>query len=192
LTKEFSMSVRASLAAVALVVGTVFVVGCAQTSSPTSPSSSASSPTSPSSSASSAVPAGSFLAAATSETSHTLPPDEVFTDINPCTGDPTEVTFHYLQFVAHFTEDGAGGLHSATSGVLEVTTDDGFSGRGQVRTRFSGPASDVSQEAFGLSVTLGNGTGQRIVVHIVAHLVIVDGVPIVDLEIESIECQGKP
>ena len=38
------MSVRASLAAVAVAVGTVFVVGCAQTSSsPTSPSSSASS-----------------------------------------------------------------------------------------------------------------------------------------------------
>jgi hypothetical protein len=37
------MSVRASLAAVAVVVGTVFVVGCAQTSSPASPSSSASS-----------------------------------------------------------------------------------------------------------------------------------------------------
>ena len=36
------MSVRASFVAVALV-GTVFVVGCAQTSSPTSPSSSASS-----------------------------------------------------------------------------------------------------------------------------------------------------
>ena len=34
---------RASLTAVAVVVGTVFVVGCAQTSSPTSPSSSASS-----------------------------------------------------------------------------------------------------------------------------------------------------
>src|SRR5689334_12846612 len=34
------MSVRASLAAVAVVVGTVFIVGCAKTSSPTSPSSS--------------------------------------------------------------------------------------------------------------------------------------------------------
>jgi hypothetical protein len=172
---------RPSLAAVA-VVGTVFVVGCAQTSSPTSPSSSASS----------AVLAGSSLAAATSETSHTLPPDEVDTDINPCTGDPTDITFHYLQFVSHSTEDGAGGLHFEASGVLEVTTDDGFSGRGQLRTRSSGPASDVSQEAFGLSVTLGNGTGQRVVVHIVGHLVIVDGVPIVDLGIESIECQGKP
>lgn len=174
---------RASLTAVVvLIVGTVFVVGCAQTSSPTSPSSSASS----------AVPAGSSLAAATSETSHTLPPDEVFTDINPCTGELIEVTFHYLQFVSHFTEDGAGGVHFGMSGVLEVTTDDGFSGRGQIRGRFSGPASDVSQEAFGLSVTLGNGTGKRVVVHIVGHLVIVDGVPIVDLEIESLECQGKP
>jgi hypothetical protein len=37
------MSVRSSLAAVAVVLGTVFVVGCAQMSSPTSPSSSASS-----------------------------------------------------------------------------------------------------------------------------------------------------
>lgn len=45
------MSVRASLT-VAVVVGTVFVVGCAQTSS---------SPTSPSSSASSAVPNGGAL-----------------------------------------------------------------------------------------------------------------------------------
>jgi hypothetical protein len=36
------MSVRTSLAAVAVVVVTLFVVGCAQTSSPTSPSSSAS------------------------------------------------------------------------------------------------------------------------------------------------------
>ena len=173
---------RTSRTTVAVVVGTVFVVGCAQTSSPTSPSSSASS----------AVPAGSSLAAATSETSHTLPPDEVFIDINSCTGDPTEITFHYLQFVSHLTDDGAGGLHFQASGVLEVTTDDGFSGRGEVRGRFAGPASDVSQEAFGLSVTAGNGTGQRLVVHVVQHFVIVDGVPIVDLEIESIECQGKP
>jgi len=46
------MSVRPSLAAVAVVVGALFVVGCAETSSPTSPSSSISS-------ASSAVPSSS-------------------------------------------------------------------------------------------------------------------------------------
>ena len=40
------MSVRPSLAAVAVVVGAVFAVGCAQTSSPTGPSSSVSSPVS--------------------------------------------------------------------------------------------------------------------------------------------------
>ena len=40
---EREPAMRASLTAVAVVVGTVFVVGCAQTSSPTSPSSSASS-----------------------------------------------------------------------------------------------------------------------------------------------------
>jgi hypothetical protein len=134
----------------------------------------------------------SSLAAATSETSHEVPADEVFTDTNPCTGESVEVTFHYLQYVAHSTEDGKGGVHAETSGVLEVTTDDGFSGRGQVRARNSWSAGDVSQEGFGLSVTLGNGTGQRVVVHIVGHLVIVDGVPTVELEIESLECQGKP
>ena len=73
-----------------------------------------------------------------------------------------------------------------------MTTDDGFSGRGETGTRESWSAGDVSQEGFGLSVTLGNGTGQRLVVHIVGHLVIVDGVPTVELEIESLECQGKP
>lgn len=134
----------------------------------------------------------SSLAAATSETSHTPPPDEVESGINPCTGDPSNVTYHFLQFVEHFTEDGAGGVHLEASGVLEVTTDDGFSGRGHFRGRFSVPASGVSQDASGASVTLGNGTGQRVVFHAVAHLVIVDGVPIVDLDIESAECQGKP
>jgi hypothetical protein len=135
---------------------------------------------------------GSSLAAATSETSHELPSNEVFTDTNPCTGEQTEVTFHYLQYVSHLTEDGKGGVHAETSGVLEVTTDDGFSGRGQIRTRDSWSAGDVFQEGFGLSVTLSNGTGQRVVVHIVGHLVIVDGVPTVDLAIESLECKGKP
>jgi hypothetical protein len=135
---------------------------------------------------------GSSLAAATSETTHELPSDEVFTDTNPCTGESAEITFHYLHYVAHVTEDGKGGVHAETSGVLEVTTDDGFSGRGQIRGRNSWSAGDVSQEGFGLSVTLSNGTGRRLVVHIVGHFVIVDGVPTVDLSIESLECQGKP
>jgi hypothetical protein len=43
LTKEISVSKRTSLAVLAFVVGTVFVVGCAQTSSPVNPSSSAAS-----------------------------------------------------------------------------------------------------------------------------------------------------
>jgi hypothetical protein len=55
------MSVRALLAAVVVVVGTVFVVGCAQTSS---------SPTSPSSSASSSVSSGTLAERTLTGTSH--------------------------------------------------------------------------------------------------------------------------
>lgn len=156
------------------------VAACAGPASPLAPDSAASF-------------SGADLAAATTETSHERPDDFVETDLNPCTGEEIEITFHYLQYVEHFTSDGAGGGHFQLSGVLEVTTDDGFSGRGQIRARESLPAGVVGQFAeFELSVTLGNGTGQRVVVHILTHLVVVDGEVVVDVEVESIECLGKP
>ena len=66
------MSVRASLAALVVVVGTVFVVGCAQTPSPTSPSSSAptslSSPSSPVRDASSGLAGSALSEGVTDET----------------------------------------------------------------------------------------------------------------------------
>jgi hypothetical protein len=151
-------------------------------------------PASPLAPGSAASFSGADLAVATTEISHDPPPDEVFIDENPCTNEDTEVTFHFLHYVERLTLDGAGGSHLQISGVLEVTTDDGFSGHGQyIVERASVTAGGVEQNTpTKLSVTLGNGTGQRVVVHILAHLVIVDGEVVVDFEIERIECRGKP
>jgi hypothetical protein len=155
------------------------VAACAGPASPLAPDSAASF-------------SGSDLAAATSETSHEPPDDFVETDTNPCTGEETEITYHFLQYVEHFTGDGAGGGHIEGSAVIEVTTADGFSGRAHFRFSESLTAGDVEQHAEAFSITVGNGTGQRIAVHGIFHIVIVDGEVVVDFESGSEECLGKP
>src|SRR5262245_34347290 len=107
------MRVRALFVAIVLVVGGWFVTGCAQPASPTSPG---------------PVSLGPSLGP-TAVTNHDLPPDDVSTAINPCTGTLTTVTVHFLNFVERVETDGSGGQHEIGSAVAEVSTADGFSGK---------------------------------------------------------------
>jgi hypothetical protein len=75
-----------------------------------------------------------------------------------------------------------------------VSTSDGFRGRGTFS--FTGANSiggNMQIDSQRQSVTLGNETGERVVLHGVATNVRVNGgVTHVDLEKFSLECVGKP
>ena len=124
---------------------------------------------------------------------HTLPPDEVFEDVNPCTGELTTVTQSFKTAVFHENVDSAGGLHFTFTGTGAITTTDGFSGR------FTGSASanlvaggDVAVERFTFSATLRNGTGQLVNAHFIGHITVTGGTPVVEVVVDSLECKGKP
>ena len=130
-----------------------------------------------------------------SQADHTLPPDGSFDVFNPCTGQPTTLTEHYLKFVYHENMDETGGVHFTLTGVIETTTVDGFSGRETfwMGGNFGPGHSDIEEQTGTLSNTLGNGSGQRIVVHFLVHIVFKDGVPVVVRDgPPSVECRGKP
>ena len=185
------MSVPSSFAAVVIVAGTVFGVGCAQTSSPTSPSSSA-------------VPNDGVITATRSSATdsrtaaavdHTLPPDVIIPNVpSICPGGLVTVTLHFVKFTYHETLDATGGGHFNTTSVFELTTSDGFSGPGHITMggKFGPGHSGIEQQRFNETITPGDGSGQRVVVHHVLHVVVKDGVPIVDFAIDRLECLGKP
>lgn len=124
---------------------------------------------------------------------HTLPPDEVFEDVNPCTGELTTVTQSYKTAVFHENVDSAGGLHFTFTGTGAITTTDGFSGRFTVWAGANVVAGgDVAVETFTFSATLRNGSGQLVNAHFVVHISVIDGTPVVEVEVDSLECRGKP
>ena len=124
---------------------------------------------------------------------HTLPPDEVFEDVNPCTGELATITQSFKTAVLHSNVDSSGGLHFKFSGAGAITTTDGFSGR------FSGSGvgnivagGDVAVDTFTFSATLRNGSGQLVNAHFVGHITVIDGTPVVEVELDSLKCKGKP
>jgi hypothetical protein len=135
--------------------------------------------------------AGGGIASAAND--HSLPPPEVFTDINPCTGDEVEITETYKKAVFHFSEDANGGFHVTGTLIAEIETEDGYSGRSTVWFGENG-SGDASHfvSTFTYSATLGNGSGQRVVVHTTGHITVVDGDIVVEHENFIFECKGKP
>jgi hypothetical protein len=142
----------------------------------------------------SGVAAFGVASVANAANDHTLPPPNVFEDINPCTGELTIITETFKKSVFHFSEDANGGIHVTGTGVVLIETADGFSGR---ETFWFGENSGVGggdngASTFTFSATLGDGSGQKVVIHIVAHVTIVDGEVVVEFENDSFECLGKP
>jgi hypothetical protein len=174
------MHVRVAFVAVALAVGISFVAACGQTASPTSP-------------------ASPFLARTsqsltTSSVDQTPPPDESLPIDNPCTGSSTTATVHWIKYVSRSETDATGGQHTTITGVIQLSTSDGFSGRGAVH--FTG-AEDPGGQEFEIDVEInsavvGNGTGQRILVHLRAVNVRREGITFVQFETSSLECVGRP
>jgi hypothetical protein len=124
---------------------------------------------------------------------HTVPMPDTFSDINPCTGDVVMITETYTKSVMHESTDANGGAHFTGTLVATLETSDGFSGRQTIwfGDNASGDGShDVN--SFTFSATLGNGSGQRVVIHENAHMTIVDGNPVVVRDSASFECRGKP
>ena len=130
---------------------------------------------------------------ATAANDHTLPPTEVFQDINPCTGLLVTITEVYKNFVYHESTDANGGVHFTGTNNGTISTNDGFSGR--FTNWFggnAGGASGVDQDHFTFSATLHNGTGMTATVHVSGHFVVKDGVPVKTDFNESATCVGKP
>jgi hypothetical protein len=152
------------------------------------------SPTAPEAAISQSLTGSGAQSALRSVTSHDLPPDDSEIVHNPCTGEDTLLTFHFVQWTEHFNANPAGGGQDLIAAVIELTTSDGFSGQQttQFQIRGGGGGSDIGMLSDQIAATLGNGTGQRVVIHIVLRIVSKDGVPIVEIDRESIECQGKP
>jgi hypothetical protein len=128
-------------------------------------------------------------------TDHDLPPDDAeFNDTNPCTGNNITLFVHFLQFTEHFNENHAGGGQDVVTAVVELTTSDGFTGQQTMhfQIRESGGNGNVFLESEQANATLGNGTGQRVVLHFVGRIVVVDGQLVVEIDQESLECRGKP
>jgi len=134
---------------------------------------------------------GGSTALANGPADHTLPPDDVDVDTNPCTGLVTTITISWTKFVLHETLDASGGGHFTVTGVATITTADGFSGRLTFWAggNFNGGG---SEETFTQSATLRNGSGSVVVARGVFHITEKDGVPVVEFDRESLECLGKP
>jgi hypothetical protein len=134
---------------------------------------------------------GAGIASAANE--HDLPPPEVFMDTNPCTGDLVEITETFKKAVFHSSEDANGGFHVTGTLVADIETEDGFSGRSTLRFSENG-SGDASHfvGSFTYSATLGNGSGQRVVVHTSGHITVANGEVKVEHESFSLECRGKP
>lgn len=135
-----------------------------------------------------ALPAGAIADPAV----HELPPDDVFQDVNPCTGQVTTITQHFTKFVVREGADAAGGFHVTGTGVGTLTTADGFAGRFTFWFGFNGTASGTSVDTFTNSNTLTNGSGQRVLVTVAAHVTSVDGEITVEHELVNFKCVGKP
>lgn len=123
---------------------------------------------------------------------HELPPDETFTDVNPCTGQTTTITFSYSKFVIREGPDAAGGFHVTGTGVGTVTTTDGFTGRFTFWFGFNGTRSGTTVETFTQSVTISNESRQRVVAIFVFHVTSVDGDVKAEIELDKIRCLGRP
>jgi hypothetical protein len=124
---------------------------------------------------------------------HTVPPPDVFSDVNPCNGNTVTITQTYKNSVIHFSEDANGGGHFTGTMNGTITTDDGYSGRFTVWFGENASA-DGSHDVngFTFSATLGNGSGQHVVVHETGHLTVVGGDIVVSFDKPSAECTGKP
>jgi hypothetical protein len=130
-------------------------------------------------------------ASAGSPAMKTVPPNESFTDLNPCTGATVTVTYHYTTFVIREGPDGAGGTHVTGTGTGTATTSDGFSGRFTFwfggNTRPDGSFS----ETFTNSNTLGDGSGARIQVTVQEHVTMANGELRIEHEQTNFRCVGK-
>ena len=120
-------------------------------------------------------------------------PDDVFTDVNPCTGELTTITYSYKMFVIREEPDAAGGFHVTGTGVGTITTADGFSGRFTLWFGFNGTHSGRSESTFTNSNTLRDGSGRVILVTFLNHITYVEGGDvIVEREQVNFKCVGKP
>lgn len=112
---------------------------------------------------------------------------DTFADVNPCTGDPAEITVVFNS-VFHITEFANGTVHvtGTTTGTFTLDTLDAakpdFSGRFTEWFGFNGNTKSVNG-TFTFSVTGKGSDGSRLRFHDVAHFTLnANGVPTVEFD----------
>jgi hypothetical protein len=125
-----------------------------------------------------------------------LAQDQV-TGSNPCTGEGHTLTFDIV-ILEHLFDNEAGHRHHENSlFFIEVTTDDGFSGRSVGTFIDNGAGLFSEEEGTGVlqntfNINLSNDAHQRIKVHGNLHFNQVDGEVIAFVDTFSLRCAGKP
>jgi hypothetical protein len=112
--------------------------------------------------------------------------------LNPCTGEGFHVTITGTLRLHAFTLTN-GTEHIDAHLSVDVTTDDGFSGRARHTfvANTSGPSGSVAiSDVFQL--TLSDEAGHRVAVHAVMHATVAAGEPVVAIERFTARCVGVP
>jgi hypothetical protein len=131
------------------------------------------------------------VASAGSPATKTVPPDESFTDLNPCTGATVTVTYSYRMLVMREGDDGAGGSHVTVTATGIATTSDGFSGRFTFWFGENARPDGSFSGTFTNSNTLGDGSGARILVTVQQHATFANGELRVEHEHANFRCVGN-
>ena len=116
---------------------------------------------------------------------------------NPCTGEDHTLTFDIV-ILEHTFDNEAGDRHHENSlFYIDVTTDDGFSGRSVGTFIDNGAGLFSEEEGTGMlqntfNINLSNDAHQRMKVHGNLHFNQVDGEVIAFMDTFSFRCAGKP
>jgi hypothetical protein len=129
-------------------------------------------------------------------TDHTPPPDEMFVDINPCTGSPHTVSLSFKKAVFHVTTDNTGGFHVTGTVNATASTDDGFAGRftGWFGANEPSGGSDIFEATDTFAATMHGPGSQTLLVKGVVHITIDVSTFTVRSFVDNftLTCVGKP
>jgi hypothetical protein len=121
---------------------------------------------------------------------------------NPCTGEDHTLNITETLRVHTFVNDAGDRHHHNIRSSVEITTDDGYSGRGVFNDVHNHEGADdmpilEDEEGTGMVVRADNvmlsnrETGERIRFHSAEQIVVVNGVPKVDRFAFTLECLGR-
>jgi len=121
------------------------------------------------------------------------PPPFSFTAPSPCTGLPVVVTLAAESASEHQSRDKTGRLHYSATLQGTVSSSDGFSGHFATPVTYKESADGRSwSTTTQLNQSLGDGSGQRIVIHSLMQVKVENGTLTFSIEKTHLACVGTP